>query len=123
MNPAVFFLIGWAVGVGGFWFLIWRVSRNWHSLGPGLARALARSFAVSMVLAPTGIVAGYVGFPFPASAAIIGYAVFGQWRDRGAKQNLDAALACFFAFWLIAFLISMFRFLWVYDRRKKELGA
>jgi hypothetical protein len=39
------------------------------------------------------------------------------------KQNRDAALVLFFSFWLIAFLIAMFRFLWIYDRRTTKVGA
>jgi hypothetical protein len=72
-----------------------------------------------MALAPTGISAGYVGFPFPASAAIIAYAFDGRWSDRGVQQNVRVAFTCFFLFWGVAFLLGMFRFLWLYDRRQK----
>jgi hypothetical protein len=77
---------------------------------------------VSLALAPTGIVAGLIGFPCPASAAIIASAVNG-WSAPETKQNRDTALILFFSFWLVAFLIAMFRFLWIYDRRKTEIGA
>ena len=121
MNVSLF-LLGWAVGVGGFWLVIWRLSRSWQSLSLGLVRALFRSFAVSLALAPTGIVAGYVGFPCPASAAIIAFAL-GGWGAPESKQNRNNALILFFSFWLIAFLIAMFRFLWIYDRRRTEFSA
>ena len=74
---AVLLLLGWAVTIVAFWWTAWRLSRNWGSLGLGLARACLRSFAVSLALAPTGIVAGLVGFPCPASAAIIAIALGG----------------------------------------------
>src|ERR1051326_9206734 len=119
---AVLLLLGWAVTIVAFWWTAWRLSRNWGSLGLGLARACLRSFAVSLALAPTGIVAGLVGFPFPASAAIIAIAL-GGWSAPETKQNRDAALVLFFSFWLIAFLVAMFRFLWIYDRRTTKVGA
>jgi hypothetical protein len=118
----VLFLLGWVVTVAGFWWTVWRLSRNWHSLGLGLARACLRSFAVSLALAPTGIVAGLVGFPCPASAAIVAFALDG-WSAPETKQNRNSALILFFSFWLVAFLIAMFRFLWIYDRRKTEVVA
>jgi hypothetical protein len=120
---AALFLLVWAIGVAAFWVGVWRLSRSWQSLGLGLARALLRSFAVSLALAPTAIAAGLVGFPCPASAAIIAYAIDGQWGNREIKENLDTAFICFFAFWLFAFLIAAFRFLWIYDRRKTQTGA
>jgi hypothetical protein len=116
------FLLAWAAAVAGFWWAVWRVSRNWRSLGLGFARACLRSFAVSVALAPTGIAAGLVGFPCPASAAIIAYALDG-WSAPESKQNHDTALVLFFSFWLIAFLIAVIRFLWIYDRRRTELRA
>jgi len=118
----VLFFLGWAVTIAAFWWAVWRLSRNWQSLGLGLARACLRSLAVSLALAPTGIVAGLVGFPCPASAAIVATALAG-WSAPETKQNRDTALFLFLSFWFIAFLIAMFRFLWIYDRRKKPVGA
>jgi hypothetical protein len=110
-------LLIWFLGVIILWALIWLLTRKWQSLGAGLLRAFLRSFAVTMALAPTGIVAGYVGFPAPASAALIGYALDGHWEDRGVQQNVRVAFTCFFVFWGVSFLIAAFRFLWLYDRR------
>jgi hypothetical protein len=121
MRPALF-LLGWAAAVSVFWWAVWRVSRNWKSLGLGLARACLRSLAVSVALAPTGIVAGLVGFPCPASAAIIAYAL-DRWSAPETRQNRDTALLLFFSFWLIACLIAIVRFLWIYDRRRTEVRA
>src|SRR5437868_3466493 len=106
-------LLIWFVGVIILWVLVWVFTRKWQSLGAGLARAFLRSFAVAMALAPTGISAGYVGFPFPASAALISYALDGHWNEGGAQQNIRLALCCFFIFWGAGFLIAMFRFLWL----------
>ncbi len=111
------FLLGWLVSVAAFWWVAWRLTRGWQSLGWGLARALLRSFAVSLALAPTGIAAGLVGFPYPASAQIIGCVLYG-WNAPETKQNRDTALFLFLGFWLVAFLIAMFRFLWIYDRQR-----
>ena len=77
---------------------------------------------MSVALAPTGIAAGLVGFPCPASMAIIANALE-RWSAPETKQNRDTALILFFSFWLVAFLIAMFRFLWIYDRRKTKIVA
>lgn len=113
----VLFLFGWALGVGAFWWLAWWISRSWQSLSLGLARAFIRSFAVSLAFAPTAIVGGWVGFPCPASAAILLFLMDG-WGGPESTYNRGTALFLFFGFWSIAFLIAAFRFLWIYDRRK-----
>lgn len=107
----------WVLGVVTFWILVWKLTRKWQSLGLGLARALLRSLAVALAFAPTAISAGYVGFPFPASAALIAYAMDSHWGERAVKESVSVALHCFFVFWLLAFLIAIFRFAWVYDHR------
>jgi len=109
MRPA---LLIWLFGVIAFWVLAWRITRDWRSPTLGVLRALLRSLAVSMALAPTGISAGYVGFPAPASAVIVSYP-FDTHRDApGLIANTRFAVVCFFVFWAICFSISLVSFCW-----------
>jgi phosphatidylserine synthase len=110
-------LFMWFIGVVVFWIIIWRVTKNWSSPTLGVVRAAVRSFAVSLALAPTGISAGYVGFPAPASAVILSY-LFDTHRDNpGLIANIRFAVVCFLVFWAVGFFISLALF---YRRQKRH---
>jgi hypothetical protein len=116
MRPEIFI---WLFGVIAFWVLVWLATRRWQTLGLGITRVLFRTFAASLALAPTAIVAGYVGLPAPASLVILSYPFDSNRGHPGLVANTNRAIVCFFVFWAITFLISAFRFLWVYDRRTR----
>jgi hypothetical protein len=117
MRPA---LLIWLFGVIAFWVLAWRITKNWRSPTLGVLRAVLRSFAVSIALAPTGISAGYVGVPAPASAVILSYP-FDTYRDApGLIANTRFAVVCFFVFWAVCFTISLLSFYWWQKRHEPE---
>jgi hypothetical protein len=116
MRSALFIWLVWLFGVVAIWILIWQISKNWQSPKLGILRAVLRSLAVSLALAPTVLSAGYVGFPAPASVVILSYPFDTNRGNPGLVANTRFAVICFFIFWGACFLISLALFY----RRKKQ---
>jgi len=119
MQPA---LLIWILGVLAFLIFVFWVTRKWRSLKFAVARALLRTFAVSLVFAPAPIVAGYVGFVLPASAVILSYPFDNHRGDSGLVDNTVRAVWWFFCFWGFWFCVSLVLILWRpsrYERSKQ----
>ena len=86
-----------------FWFVAKIVSVNWASP----ARAFIRSLSIAIAFAPTGIVAGWVGFPAPASLVLIGHLFEKEPYDVGYLKNLRFAAVCFGAFWFATLIVCL----------------
>ena len=70
-----------------------------------IVRIAFRSFALSLLLAPTVVYAGIVGFPAPASMVVAACLIFPKWVGDLTRWNLFFALALLFATWLVIALI------------------
>ena len=109
MRPA---LLIWFFGVVAFLVFIVFATRRWRSPKLAIARALLRTFAASLVFAPAPVVAGYVGFLVPASAALLSYPFDGHRGDPGLIANTLRAAWCFMVFWAFWFSLSLVLILW-----------
>ena len=117
MRPA---LLIWFFGVVAFLVFVLFVTRRWRSPKLTIARALLRTFAASLVFAPAPVVAGYVGFIVPASAALLSYPFDSHRGDPGLVANTVRAAWWFLGFWGFWFCLSLVFILWRQNRYEQK---
>lgn len=103
----------WIWGAIAFWIVIWLTTTG----SAEKVRVPLRSLAISMAFAPTVVVAGWIGFPAPATLVLLGHFFAHKPKpyQRGYVENLLIAGFCFVVFFGLTFMIYMHQ-----ARKKRE---
>src|SRR5688500_16515011 len=83
--------------------VVWLMTEGSHAA----IRMPLRSLAISLVFAPTVVVAGWIGFPAPASLVLLGHFFAHEPKPyaRGYTDNLALAGFCFVVFWVVTAIV------------------
>lgn len=95
------------------WFLTRRLGVGREAgLGSRLTRMGLRCLALSLAFAPTGIVAGYVGLPFPASAVVVAWLLAPAKDRQNYAQSTEWGIISLTVCW-VAFMVLYIGIAWL----------
>jgi hypothetical protein len=100
------FIIGYIAGVVFGLPLVWFLTRKLGAseaagLGSRFMRMGLRCLALSLAFAPTGVVAGYVAFPFPASAMLATWLLAPAQDRHNFAQSTEWGIGSLIVCWLV----------------------
>jgi hypothetical protein len=105
------YIAGVVFGVPLVWFLTRKLGSGREAgLGSRLMRMGLRCLALSLAFAPTGVVAGYVDFPFPASAMLAAWLLAPAQDHHNYSQStvwgVGSSIVCWLVFMAIYIVVA-----------------
>jgi hypothetical protein len=114
MGKIVLYVLGVFVGLPLVWLITSRIGSNAETKPLAhLVRIVARCTALALAFAPTAVVAGYVGSPFPASLALVFWILSPghDLKDRSTRDtvrwSIESLTVCLLFFLIIYSIISL----------------
>lgn len=114
------YLAGVFLGIPLVWFFTRKLGLSEEAgLGGRLMRMGPRCLALSLAFAPTGVVAGYVGFPFPASAMLVAWLLAPAQDRHNYRDSVVWGIASIIVCWLI-FMAIYSAVAWMAERSRNK---